>query len=141
MVGVSAIQQVSKARNGLGAFILPCKRVTISYCNFGGSSAGVRDFLRLRLGKFAQQYPSVEFHVLEKPGKHPVLFGNYLNDLTKQICVRKWNIDVVENKLKLLLNASGKKLSKPKHTVVSQNKSVRGIWSPFYVQPEHRFKI
>ena len=151
MVGINAIQQVSRARNGVGAFVLPCKRITISYCNFGGSSTGIRDFLRLRLASFAKQYPEVEFRVLEKPGKHPVLKGEYTTpntfsaegslDSVKQICVRKWNIDVVENKLKLLINSSGKKLSKPKHTVVSSNPSVRGIWSPFYVDPNHRYKI
>lgn len=158
MVGINFLQQVSRARNGVGAFVLPCKRITITYCNFGGSSAGMREFLRLRLSNFAKSYPEVEFRVLEKPGKHPVLKGEYATPNTqtnqisasssvsesnsfKQICVRKWNIDVIENKLKLLINSSGKKLSKPKHTVVSTNASVRGIWSPFYVDPKHRFKI
>ena len=154
MVGISVLQQVSKARNGVGAFVLPCKRITMTYCNFGGSSAGMRDFLRMRLAKFAQQHPGVEIRVLEKPGKHPVITGEYATpnaamnagslkngNATKQICVRKWNIDVIENKLNILLNSSGKKLSKPKHTVVSENPSVRGIWSPFYVDPAHRFKI
>lgn len=152
MVGINVIQQISRARNGVGAFVLPCKRITLSYCNFGGSSKGMRDFLRLRLEKISKQYPQVEFKVLEKPGSHPVLKGEYStpntesslngnNDTFKQICVRKWNIDVIENKLKLLINSSGKKLVKPKHTVISTNPSVRGIWSPFYVDPNHRFKI
>lgn len=151
MVGINVLQQVSRARNGVGAFVLPCKRITITYCNFGGSSSGIRDFLRQRLPNFAEKYPEVEFRILEKPGKHPVLKGEYSTPNTytnadggntiKQICVRKWNIDVIENKLKLLINSSGKKLSKPKHTVVSTNPSVRGIWSPFYVDPKHRYKI
>lgn len=150
MVGINIVQQVSRARNGVGAFVLPCKRITMTYCNFGGSSAGMREFLRLRLSKFAKQYPEVEFKVVEKVGQHPVLKGEYSTpnatsdsskDAFKQICVRKWNIDVIENKLKLLINSSGKKLSKPKHTVVSTNPSVRGIWSPFYVDPSHRYKV
>jgi large subunit ribosomal protein L43 len=150
MVGINVLQQVSRARNGVGAFVFPCKRIILSYCNFGGSSAGMRDFLRLRLKKFAQQYPEIEFRVVEKPGQHPIVKGEYSTpnttgnsevDAFKQICVRKWNIDVIENKLKLLVSSSGKKLSKPKHTVISTNPSVRGIWSPFYVDPNHRFKI
>lgn len=151
MVGINTLKQVSRARNGVGAFVLPCKRITITYCNFGGSSSGMRDFLRQRLPKFASEYPEVEFKILEKPGKHPVLKGEYTtpntfiadgtNDSIKQICVRKWNIDVIENKLRLLINSSGRKLSKPKHTVISSNASVRGIWSPFYVDPKHRYKI
>ncbi|AWU74949.1 hypothetical protein CAS74_003310 [Pichia kudriavzevii] len=151
MVGIKVLQQVSRSRNGVGAFVLPCKRITLQYCNFGGSSEGMRDFLRQRLPKFAARHPEIEFRVVEKPGKHPIVKGeystpnanvnNYENDTFKQICVRKWNIDVIENKLKLLVNSSGKKLSKPKHTVVSSNPSVRGIWSPFYVDPKHRFRV
>lgn len=141
MVGISVLKQVSRARNGVGAFVLPCKRITLTYCNFGGSSSGMRDFLKHKLSKVAERYPEIEFKVMEKPGQHPVLFGEYASDLNKQICVRKWNMDVIENKLKLIVNASGKKLTKPKQAVVSQNKSVRGIWSPFYVDAKHRFTI
>lgn len=141
MVAINVMRQVSRARNGVGAFVLPCKRITLSYCNFGGSSSGMRDFLRHKLSKVAKQYPQIEFKVNEKPGQHPVLFGEYASDLTKQICVRKENMDVIENKLKLVINSSGKNLSKPKQAVVSQNKSVRGIWSPFYVDSKHRFTI
>ncbi|GMM32053.1 mitochondrial 54S ribosomal protein [Martiniozyma asiatica (nom. inval.)] len=142
MTKLNILPQVTQARNGVGAFVYPCKRVTLTYCNFGGSSAGMREFLRLRLKGFAAQYPEVEFRVLEKTGKHPVLKGEYSReDLTKQICARKWNIDVIENKLKLILNSSGKNLSKVKNSVESNNESVRGVWSPFYVHPNHRFKI
>lgn len=141
MTGISFIKHISKARNGLGAFVLPCKKVEITYCDFGGSSQGMRDFLRLRLKSFAAKNPQVEFKVLTKPGFHPVIKGFYPHDNTKQICCRKWNIDVIENKLKLLINSSGKQLTKPKQNVVSSNKSVRGIWSPFHVDPDHRYKI
>lgn len=141
MVGINVMRQVSRARNGVGAFVLPCKRITLTYCNFGGSSVGMRDFLRHKLDKIAKAHPEIEFKVVEKPGQHPVLFGEYASDLSKQICVRKWNMDVIENKLNLIINSSGKKLSKPKQSVISQNPSVRGIWSPFYVDPKHRFTI
>ncbi|QPG75636.1 hypothetical protein FOA43_002993 [Brettanomyces nanus] len=141
MAGINIIKQVSKARNGLGLFILPCKQITITYCNFGGSSQGMRDFLRLKLTKFASQYPEVAFQVLDKPGFHPVIKGFYSNNQTKQICCRKLNADMIENKLKLIINSSGRKLTKPKQKVISLNKSVRGIWSPFHVDPSERYKI
>ncbi|ODV84822.1 hypothetical protein CANARDRAFT_200398 [[Candida] arabinofermentans NRRL YB-2248] len=141
MAGINFIPQVSRARNGIGAFITPCKKITLTYCNFGGSSKGMREFLSTRLKKISSNYPSIYFQVLLKPGFHPVLKAEYNNDLTKQICVRKWNVDVVENKLKLLINSSGKNLSKPKSLVKSMNSSVRGIWSPFHIDPNHRYKI
>ncbi|KAG7808560.1 hypothetical protein KL921_003642 [Ogataea angusta] len=141
MAGINILQQVSKARNGVGAFVHPCRKIIITYCNFGGSSKGTRDFLRMRLKTFAQQYPQIQFHILQKPGFHPVLRAQYTDGLEKQICTRKWNVDVVENKLKLLINSSGRKLSKPKQFVKSLNKSVRGIWSPFHVDPSQRYKV
>lgn len=141
MAAINFIQQVSKARNGLGTFVLPCKKILITYCNFGGSSVGMRDFLRSRLKGFASQYPEIEFQVLEKPGFHPVIKGFYTNEKSKQICCRKWNADVIENKLKLLINSTGSKLKKPKQNVISLNSSVRGIWSPFHVDPSQRYKI
>lgn len=141
MVRLNVLPQVSQARNGLGAFVVPCTRVTLSYCNFGGSSQGMRDFLRQRLAKIAKEHPSVEFRVLQKPGSHPVIAGEYLGGKTKQICVRKWNLDVVQNKLDVILNSQGNLTKKPQNSVSSQNESVRGIWSPFYVAKNHRFKI
>lgn len=101
----------------------------------------MRDFLRLKLKPFAQQYPEVEFKVLQKPGFHPVIKGFYTNNNTKQICCRKWNADVIQNKLKLLISSSGSKLKKPTQKVESMNKSVRGIWSPYHVDPSQRYKI
>ena len=36
----------SIARNGVtDSFIFPCKKISIQYCNWGGSSQGTRNFL------------------------------------------------------------------------------------------------
>ncbi|CDK24122.1 unnamed protein product [Kuraishia capsulata CBS 1993] len=155
-----AIKAVSVARNGVGAFIRPCRKITLQYCNVGGSSQGLRDFLTQRLTKFATKYPEIEFQVALKRG-HPIVRGLYsttmasnpailTNDSTKladvhtnvkTVCLRNLNIDNVENKLKLMVESSGNRLYKPKQAVQSLNQSVRGIWSPFHVDKDHRFKI
>ncbi|ODV95308.1 hypothetical protein PACTADRAFT_80723 [Pachysolen tannophilus NRRL Y-2460] len=137
---VKALSKVSIARNGIGAFVLPCRRITLQYCNWGGSSQGMRDFLTQRLSKIAQQYPEIEFKVVRKSG-HPILRGDYSNDKDKVVCVRNFNIDVVENKLKLLVNSTGSQLKKHKQNVESLNESVRGIWSPLHAHAESRYKI
>lgn len=100
----------------------------------------MRDFLTRRLTEFASSNPQVEFEVVRKSG-HPVVKGFYNNGRDKAICVKSLNIDNVENKLKLLLNSSGDRIRKPKQNVESLNQSVRGIWSPFHVDPNHRHKI
>ncbi|CCD22644.1 mitochondrial 54S ribosomal protein mL43 NDAI_0A04890 [Naumovozyma dairenensis CBS 421] len=137
---VKAIPRVSIARNGVGAFIFPCKKITLQYCNWGGSSQGMRDFLMSkRLDKLAKQYPFIQFHVMKKSG-HPILRAEYNNNREKVICVRNLNIDNVENKLKLLKDSSGDVLRKrtKNDNVETLNNSVRGVWSPIHAATRHR---
>ena len=131
---VKAIKQTSIARNGVGAFVFPCKKITLQYCNWGGSSDGMRKFLiSKRLDKIAKEHPYIEFDVVRKPG-HPLLKAEYTNSREKIICVRNMNIDVIENKLKLLRDSSGDVLRHwtKNDNVRSLNSSVRGIWSPLH---------
>lgn len=39
---VSALRAVSKSQNGVGAFILQCKRMEFNFCDWAGSSKGMR---------------------------------------------------------------------------------------------------
>ncbi|SCW01328.1 LAFE_0D10154g1_1 [Lachancea fermentati] len=140
---VKVLKQSSIARNGVGAFIFPCKKITLQYCNWGGSSQGVRDFLTSkRLNLIAQKYPFIQFEVVKKSG-HPLIRGHYTNGKEKVICVRNLNIDHVENKLKLLKDSSGEQLrDRVKNDYVETlNSSVRGVWSPMHVDPSMRHRV
>ncbi|QLQ78821.1 hypothetical protein HG537_0B01690 [Torulaspora globosa] len=137
---VKAVRQVSIARNGVGAFVFPCKKITLQYCNWGGSSQGMREFLTSkRLEKLGTQYPFIQFEVLRKSG-HPLLRAQYNNGREKVICVKNLNIDNVENKLKLLKDSSGDILRRraQNDNVESLNKSVRGVWSPIHSSMRYR---
>ncbi|AGO10220.1 AaceriAEL321Cp [[Ashbya] aceris (nom. inval.)] len=140
---VKALRQISVGQNGVGTFIFPCKKITLQYCNWGGSSQGLRDFLTSkRLVKWAEKYPQIQFEVVKKAG-HPVLKAEYINGLNKAICVRNLNVDHVEQKLKLLRESSGAQLRHyPKNAnVLSLNQSVRGVWSPLHVDPALRHRV
>lgn len=136
---VKALPQLSIARNGVGAYIFPCKKITLQYCNSGGSSQGLRNLLNSkRLDIFAEKNPHIQFDVIKKAG-HPILRAEYTNGREKVICVKNLNIDIVENKMKLLKDSSGdilKKLTK-NDNVQSLNTSVRGIWSPLHATSKH----
>lgn len=137
---VKAIKQVSIARNGVGAFIFPCKKITLQYCNWGGSSQGMRDFLTSkRLDLLSKKYPFIQFGILRKSG-HPIIRGQYNNGREKVICVRNLNIDNVENKLKLLKDSSGEVLRRrtKNDNVETLNSSVRGVWSPVHSSMRYR---
>ncbi|ONH68660.1 hypothetical protein BON22_0956 [Cyberlindnera fabianii] len=137
---IKPIPRTPTLQNGLGAFVLACKRITLQFDKAGGSSQGLRDFLKLRLDTYAKQHPKTEFRLVQKTG-HPVIKGEYANGREKAICVRNLNIDNVQNKLNLLKEASGEQIRKRNSKVESLNESVRGIWSPLHVDPTVRHKV
>jgi large subunit ribosomal protein L43 len=62
----------------MGSFTLPCRKVVLEYNDSWVSSAGARDFARSgNLKRVAEQWPSVEMVMLEKPNKHPYLRAFY----------------------------------------------------------------
>ncbi|EFW99554.1 mitochondrial ribosomal protein [Grosmannia clavigera kw1407] len=129
---IRALSQVSVARNGVGAFILQCKKLDFHYCDWAGSSRGMNSFIKTKLSKFAAQNPEVEFTVSPRPSRHPVIVGHYINGKERAICVRNMDPNQILKKAELLRDATGevnKKFSKP---VTSTNQSVRGVWSPYH---------
>ncbi|CAL9727594.1 large ribosomal subunit protein mL43 [Monosporozyma unispora] len=135
MVVKGITNRFSIARNGYGeSFIHPCRKIIIQYCNWGGSSQGIRDFLvSERLNGIASRHKQIEFEVIKKSG-HPVITGFYNNGRNKPICVRNMDPIEINKKLEILMNSSGDILRRwtKNDNVRSLNKSVRGIWSPFH---------
>ncbi|TPX12142.1 uncharacterized protein E0L32_007257 [Thyridium curvatum] len=128
----AAAQKVTTGQNGLGAFILQCKKMDFHYCDWAGSSKGMNSFIKHQLPQFAAKNPQVEITVSPRPSKHPVIIGHYINGKERAICVRNLEATQILKKAELLRDATGeknKKLSKP---VSSINESVRGIWSPYH---------
>lgn len=79
------------------------------------------------------KYPATEFRISSRPNKHPILKAYYINGNTKAICVRNLEPAQIIQKAELLLQNSGIKNKKIRgKNVVSQNESVRGIWSPLH---------
>lgn len=130
----------TKTLNGLGSFVLPCKKITLRFCNSGGSSRGMRDFLVKDLKAYAEKNPKIEF-IVKKEAGHPIIQGEYTNGNQKTICVRNMDSQKIAQKLEVLKSSSGAQLKKYVRPVESVNTSVRGIWSPFHVEKEYRYKI
>ncbi|CAG8957229.1 hypothetical protein HYFRA_00009431 [Hymenoscyphus fraxineus] len=129
---IRAIRKPTTGQNGVGAFILQCKRLEFHYCDWAGSSKGMNSFIKSRLGNFARLNPSIEIAISPRPSKHPVIRGHYINGREKSICVRNLDENQILKKAELLRDASGEKLKVVKKPVKSLNESVRGIWSPFH---------
>ncbi|QKX58342.1 uncharacterized protein TRUGW13939_05464 [Talaromyces rugulosus] len=129
---VRGIKSITKAQNGVGAFILQCKRLEFSYCDYGGSSRGMLTFLKEQLPDFARANPQIEFRVAPRPNQHPVIKGHYINGGIKAVCVRNFEPKDIMDKVEYFKQSSGEKLKKQRKPVTSVNESVRGIWSPYH---------
>ncbi|WLF79225.1 39S ribosomal protein L51, mitochondrial [Lodderomyces elongisporus] len=140
---VKAIPKLSIARNGVGAYVQPCSKVVLQYCNWGGSSNGLRQLLTSgKLNHLAKEKPHTVFEIKRNPG-HPKLVFHYNNakQTVSEIEVKNLNEGQILNKISEYIQRSGNELFKNNHKVVSQNESVRGIWSPLHVPKDHRYKI
>jgi large subunit ribosomal protein L43 len=136
---------------------LGCKKLVLSYSEVQGSAKGMRSFLGSGMAtEWAQRYPGVEFVVKRQEGRHPMLRGVYresyyrldwlnshtlipslvspiVNGRSKEICVRSLEPSSISQKVKLLLDSSGAKITQIRRPKVeSTNESVRGIWSAFH---------
>ncbi|KAI4144238.1 MAG: hypothetical protein LQ341_002686 [Variospora aurantia] len=131
---ISAIQRTSAGRNGVGAFILQCKRLDFHYCDWAGSSKGMNLFLQHQLPQFAASHPSIEIHVSPRPSKHPVIRGHFINGAQHAICVRNLAKEQVLQKAEILRDMSGEKATRVKggRVVGSLNEGIRGVWDPYH---------
>ena len=144
-------------QNGVGAFILQCKRLDFHYCDRWGSSKGMKyarvphllpefspytfsnkypsTFLRSHLLRaFAAAHPQIQIHISPRPNTHPIVRGLYINGREKVICVRNLEKEQILKKVELLRDANGEKVRRMKggRVVGSLNESVRGVWDPFH---------
>ncbi|KAH0610887.1 uncharacterized protein H6S33_011314 [Morchella sextelata] len=129
---VTALRAVSKAQNGVGAFVLQCKRLDFHYCDWAGASRGMKSFIAHKLADFAKANPQIEITVSPRPNQHPIIRGSYINGREKVICVRKLDHLQILQKAELLRNSSGQKLKKFSKPVKSMNEGARGIFSPYH---------
>ncbi|CAD6576492.1 MAG: 39S ribosomal protein L51, mitochondrial [Alectoria sarmentosa] len=132
---VTALRTTSTAQNGVGAFILQCKRLDFHYCDKWGSSQGMNTFLRSPLiASFAKAHPQITIHISPRPNTHPIIRGSYINGREKVICVRNLEKEQILQKVELLRDANGEKVKRVKggRVVGSLNEGVRGVWDPFH---------
>ncbi|KAJ0116376.1 hypothetical protein J7T55_007356 [Diaporthe amygdali] len=127
-----AIEAVTKGRNGVGAFVLQCKKMDFHYCDWAGSSKGMNSFIKSHLPNFAAAHPEIEVTVSPRPTKHPIVSAHYINGNTRTVCVRSLHPNQIQQKVELLRDSTGERNKKYSKPVKSINESVRGVWSPYH---------
>jgi large subunit ribosomal protein L43 len=130
--------------------IFQLRTLTLSYCEHGGSSKAVRDFLASgKLIDWAKERPSVEIRVRVKNGKHPNVKGEYLTGVdgsVHQVCLKSnaARTPDIGGTLDKLFNKSGRKMTKLTKPVYTDTPSVQGVWTPalnLHLQPEFPMEI
>ena len=138
---VKAIPKVAIPRNGLGAYIMPCHRITVQYCNNGGSSDGIRKVLANgQLNELAEKNRRIFFDIIKR-NEHPRLKFFYNTNRTREIEIANMTPKEILGIIHEMAQASGNDLFKWNHKVISDNESVRGIWSPLHVAKRDRHQI
>jgi large subunit ribosomal protein L43 len=115
--------------------VFQCQKLTMFYCEHGGSSQTVRDFLASgKLIRWAKERPHLTIQVRVRNGKHPFVKADYLTSKphAHQVCLKSNQAlsPDIRKVLDQLNNRSGRKITKFTKPVQTQTPSVQGVWTP-----------
>ena len=120
------------------------QKLRVRYCEHGGSSATVRDYLRKspHLLDFATANPHVTIVVKPRNGHHPYIQGEYLTGQSKQVCVKNTTEKRIREVFTLMRNTSGRKIVRLGGLAVRGDcPSVQGVWTPMLNLGRESFDI
>ncbi|KAL3339008.1 hypothetical protein AABB24_027895, partial [Solanum stoloniferum] len=105
------------------------RKLVVSYCNWGGSSRGIRAFMESELPALKEKNPHLEVVTELNRGQHPFLKGLYKNKNERVVCVKNLSQEEVLEAATKLRNSLGRKVVKLKTRHVTKQPSVQGTWS------------
>uniref|UniRef100_A0A0D6RAN4 Large ribosomal subunit protein mL43 n=2 Tax=Araucariaceae TaxID=25664 RepID=A0A0D6RAN4_ARACU len=105
------------------------KKLVVRWCDWGGSSRGIRDFIQSQLPTFKQQNPQLEVFTVMKRGKHPHLRGYYRNKEVRFADCRNLDSEDILLQAIRLRNSLGTEVRKLKNRHETKNRSVQGTWN------------
>jgi len=121
------------------------KNIRLYFCDFGGSSTGVRDFLKSNeLANFVTKNEHLNIEVFLKRGNHPYMSSTYINGYVKDQPLRNMEEVEVMDEFVKFNNALGRKaLLHNSIKVVGAKKSIQGVWhdNMWSQYPKHTLEI
>eukprot|EP00742_Colponemidia_sp_Colp-10_P003644 GILJ01003878.1.p1 GENE.GILJ01003878.1~~GILJ01003878.1.p1 ORF type:complete len:132 (-),score=7.60 GILJ01003878.1:204-599(-) len=115
--------------------VFQLSRLNIQYCDWGGSSKGVRLLLD-QLDKVKQELPGLNVQLTMKRSRHPHLDGFYVNGYRRTIGVKNQSPREVLDVIKYLRSAGGHAALPHNGKHVYTNKpSIQGSWHPSLFTP------
>ncbi|CAL4913183.1 unnamed protein product [Urochloa decumbens] len=105
------------------------QKLVVNYCDWGGSSRGIRAFMEAHLPAFKEKNPHLEVVTELVRGQHPNLKGIYKNHNKRVVCVRNLPPDEILLQASRLRNSLGRKVVKLRTRHVTKRPSVQGTWT------------
>lgn len=90
--------------------VFQLRKLTVKYCEYGGSSKGAREFIRHRIVEFANKTPAAEVVTELRPGHHPYISADYETGENKAIGVKNITPSEIMDYAMALRNSSGRKV-------------------------------
>jgi large subunit ribosomal protein L43 len=85
-------------------------RLTVRYCDFGGSSRGAREWIKTRLPQFATENPHLACRTILGRGKHPAMQGEYLRGVPRTCDLKNKTPREIERLVQALRDTNGHKV-------------------------------
>lgn len=109
--------------------VLQLRKLQVHFCDFGGSSAGVREYLKDVLPKMAKDKPHAEIEEVVRRGRHPFVTGAYVHGGERVVCLRNKSSEEVGGTIASLCTTYGRKVKKIKKRTLTLNPSIQGAWT------------
>ncbi|EOD16571.1 hypothetical protein EMIHUDRAFT_76013 [Emiliania huxleyi CCMP1516] len=103
------------------------RTLLLKYCDYGGSSQGVRDWISTQLAPFAKANPQIEIIASRQPGRHPHVKARYLADGDKALSLKGLSWQQVSMRLQFLRDSRPVRLRKWDKPFRS-TPSIQGEW-------------
>jgi len=124
--------------------VFQLKKLHLQYCDYGGSSKGVREFLNsVYVKEFMEKNPQIEFKFFNKRGAHPYITATYINGFMKDQSLRNCDLQGVLNEFFRVRNSFGRKhITHNGKKVYGVTPSVQGGWrhNLWNNYPRHEFE-
>ena len=106
------------------------KNMRLYFCDFGGSSLGVRDFLKSpQLVDFVSKNEHLNLEIFLRRGHHPYVSSTYVNGYVKDQPLRGMEEDHVLQEFQKFNNSFGRQALKHNSIkVTTSRRSVQGGW-------------